>query len=971
MKPVNAPLWMTLDELARSPGFEARLADEFPQGAASWPEGLSRRRFLQLAGASIALAGLNGCMRLPDKPIIPYTDQPEKLIPGRPLHFATTVRINGHPRGVLVTQNEGRPTHIAGNPMHPLSLGATDAWTTASLLDLYDPERLQGVMYQGNASAWSSFVREIMARNGEWNKTGGTGLCLLTAPLDSPTELRLIAQFLAKFPQARWYSHDPIESPQSPAVTERLHLDEADVIFALESNFLYDRPDSLALTRAFSRRRSGDDGRTWNRLYVAESCPTITGIKADHRFPVAPQDFDAVAAALLAGLQGAHPENPRWPWLGAMIDDLRRHPGRSLIAGGRTLSAAARQALATANGILGNSGKTISLIPPPMNGPAAGSLSDLVARMHRGDIGALFIFGGNPAYDAPADYSFATLLEKIPFSVQHAHAVNETSAKCRWTVNAAHDLEAWGDAAAIDGTLSIAQPLIAPLYQGKSAFEVLSLLTDGLERDGYDIVRETWQQKSELAPTAFETQWHRWLRDGVVQLSAQPGTANPSPPSTPAAALVPSETPPADGKNLILGFRPSDTMWDGRHANNGWLQELSDPLTKLTWDNAVLLSPATAQQLSVRDGAVVALQARGLKVEGPALIVPGHADQCLTLTLGYGRTVCGETGRNVGANAGPLRHRDAPWFIPLEKIERTGTTHPLARTQEHFRMEERDLLHVARVDESAPNLVASPPLPNAPSLYPDFNNDGHRWALTIDLNTCIGCNACILACQSENNIPVVGKDQVLMGREMQWIRVDRYYQGDAETPRIHFQPVTCMQCEKAPCEVVCPVAATQHDDEGLNAMIYNRCVGTRYCSNNCPYKVRRFNFLFYNADIPESQRLRLNPNVTVRSRGVMEKCTYCVQRIEEARIAARRENRPLRGENIVTSCQAACPAEAIVFGDLSDPNSAVSKNRLKPGHYVMLEDLDTRPRTTYLEKRINPNPVLEPRDEAPSSPSSP
>ena len=954
---------MTLEELSGAADFHARLVDEFPQGAAVWGEGFSRRRFLQLMGASIALAGLNGCMRLPEQKIVPYTQQPEKLVPGRPLHYATTIRINGHPRGVVVTQNEGRPTHIAGNPLHPLSLGAADVWTTASLLDLYDPDRLQSVLRQGSASSWEAFEQVFANLRDEFLKSGGAGFYLLTPPLYSPTELRLIGRILAALPQVRWYVHDPIDS--TTALEDRFDLASADVIFALESDFLYDRPDSLALIRAFSKRRVTDDGKSWNRLYVAESCPTITGVKADHRFVVPPQEFDELAAALLASLQGNSAKDNRWPWLDALTDDLRHHSGRSILMAGRSASDFVRHAISSANTLLGNAGTTL-LPTVPSEGPQPqGTLADLVLPMSRREVRTLVMLGVNPVFDAASDFSFAELLAQVPTSICHTFYTNETSQKCSWTIHAAHDLEAWGDTKSCDGTLSIAQPLIAPLYDGKSTIEMLSLIAEEIPRPGYNLVRETWQQ-TVPGPSTFETEWHRWLRDGVVHL---PSTA----PSTASFALQPPSSSPKSTastnslQSIWLCFRPSAAQWDGRHANNGWLQELPDPITKLTWDNAALFSPASATLLKVKDGDVVTLHVNGFKIDAPILVVPGHADHCITLPLGYGRIVSGQIGTSVGINAYLLRSSDALWHIPIDDIERKGSTHPLARTQEHFRMEGRDLLHVARVDNSPETPAPPAPEQPLPSLYPEFKYEGHKWALSINLNSCVGCNACIIACQSENNIPVVGKDQVLFGREMQWIRVDRYFQGDADSPRTHFQPVTCMQCEDAPCEVVCPVAATQHDDEGLNTMVYNRCVGTRYCSNNCPYKVRRFNFLFYNADIPESQRLRLNPNVTIRSRGVMEKCTYCVQRIEEARIGALREHRPLKGTDITTACQAACPAEAIVFGDLSDPDSIVSRNRKKPGHYAMLEELNTKPRTTYLEKRINPNPALEP----PSSASNP
>ena len=962
-------MWMSLEELAQTPDFQSRLVDEFPQGAAVWEEGLSRRSFLQLMGASIALAGLNGCMRLPEQKIIPYTDQPEKLVPGRPLHFATTLQINGHPRGVVVTQNEGRPTHISGNPLHPMSLGAADVWTTASLLDLYDPDRLQTVLNRGSAASWETFSAAFSTIRNDALKVGGSSFCLLTPPINSPSELRLIHQILAAFPQASWYVHDPLASVDLNTSAPTLNLTDADVIFALESDFLYDRPDSLALIRAFSRRRRSDNGTSWNRLYVAESCPTVTGVKADHRFPVSPQEFEDLALTLAGQLSGRMSETSKWPWLATVVADLKQHAGRSILLAGNSASNQVREAIREANQALGNIGKTITLSPLSDETLAHGTLNDLATRIKTTSVGTLLMLDVNPAYDAPADLSFGELLKKVSTTISHTFYADETSVQCTWVLPATHGLEAWNDAKACDGTLSIGQPLIAPLYDGKSTLEALSLVCDGLGQSGYDLVRETWQATAPLPPEAFEVQWHRWLRTGVIQLSPASASSSLAPTSSPGILSGRSASNTAVSRNLWLSFRVGSAMWDGRHANNGWLQELPDPITKLTWDNATLLSPATAAKLECKDGDVLALTVKGTQVSAPVLVVPGHADECLTLPLGYGRTVCGSVGKNIGCNAYLVRRSDALWQVPLDKVEKTGRVYPLARTQEHFRMEGRDLLHVSRVDEMTSNAAPTSPPKPLPSLFPDVAYNGHRWALTIDLNSCVGCNACIVACQSENNIPVVGKKQVLMGREMQWIRVDRYYQGSTELPRTHFQPVTCMQCEKAPCEVVCPVAATQHDDEGLNVMVYNRCVGTRYCSNNCPYKVRRFNFLFYNADIPESQRLRLNPNVTVRSRGVMEKCTYCVQRIEEARIGARREHRPLRGEDVITACQASCPAEAIVFGDLSDPQSTVSKNRQKPGHYAMLAELDTQPRTTYLEKRINPNPGLEPKSNEPASPN--
>jgi molybdopterin-containing oxidoreductase family iron-sulfur binding subunit len=959
-------LWMDPRELGSPANDTSDFLREFPVGASEWDERLSRRRFVQLMGASLAFAGLTGC-RLPKQTLVPYTDQPEKLIPGRPLHFATTLQVHGHPRGVVVTQHEGRPTHIAGNRLHPASQGANDSWTGAALLDLYDPDRLQTVLKQGGESTWDAFTQAITEAQAGWAPTGGGGLCLLTGEINSPTLRAQIEELIAKFPQAAWHVYEPLAEGglrmnDGRPVPMEIDLARADVIFALEADFLFDRPDSLALTRAFSRRRRVDEVSKCNRLYVAETCPTLTGAKADHRFRVSPGDFAALANAILQEIrEEISVPDARWPWLGALVADLKAHPGRSLLLGGNALPPEAQRALVEANLALGNGGATISYRVPEAAGAATPRpLRDLVTRLQAGEVTTLVMLGGNPVYDAPADDDFADLVSRVPLTIHHTLFANETSGLCRWVVNAAHDLEAWGDARSFDGTLSITQPLIAPLYDGKSALEVLATLIESPGAEGYELVRATWNRRVHGTPEAFEAQWHRWLRDGVVHLPVSPGAAGPAAMISPDELLAGAASAAAPAGTMWLNFRASAAVWDGRHANNGWLQELPDPVTKLTWDNAAWLSPATAATLKVDDGDVVKLSVNDTHLEVPVLVVPGHDDSSITLPLGYGRTRAGRAGDGVGFNAYPLRRSDALWQIPLTDIERTGRTHPLARTQDHFRLEGRDLVHVSRLDQLPPREVAAPPVPPMPSLYPKVDYPGHAWAMSIDLNTCTGCSACVVACQSENNIPVVGKEQVLARREMHWIRIDRYYEGGAENPRSHFQPVPCMQCENAPCEVVCPVAATQHDDEGLNVMVYNRCVGTRYCSNNCPYKVRRFNFLEYNEGIPESRALGLNPNVTVRSRGVMEKCTYCVQRIEEARIASEREHRPFTGEKIVTACQAACPAEAIVFGDLNDPRSAVARNRKKPGHYALLAELDTRPRTTYLEKRINPNPALEP-----------
>jgi molybdopterin-containing oxidoreductase family iron-sulfur binding subunit len=790
----------------------------------------------------------------------------------------------------------------------------------------------------------------MIGRKAEAAQNGGKGLRLLTGPVTSPTAWAQLSRLAAVFPEARWHVYDPVvngpRGVDGGPLVERLDVERADVIFALDADFLFVRPDSLRLTRQFSRRRSGDP---CNRLYVAESSLTITGIRADHRWPAAPASFVPLANALRDAVAGKALD-PRWPWLAAVAADLRRHPGRSLLVAGDAVPGAGREALAEANRLLDNMGRTVSYVRalPPDLRPS--TLEELTAAMRRGEVETLAILGGDPVYNAPVDLAFAEALRRVPLSIHHTLFANETSSACTWVVPAAHDLEAWGDAQAADGTASLRQPLIAPLYGGRSEIELLSLLTDPVGRDGHALVRETWRKTVSGADAAFEDAWRRWLHDGIVDVSP---AFRPKAVAEVRFAEFPA---PIEGTPWIA-FRPDARLWDGGHADNGWLQELPDPVTKLTWGNAALVGPATAEQLALADGDVIELVSGNARVRLPVLRLPGHAEGGFTLPLGYGRTGAGRVESGVGGNVFPLRRAGALWSTPLDAVRKTGARQALALTQDFSRMEGRDLIRVVRAGETPTE--AREASAAVPSLYPNFPSDGHAWGMTIDLGTCIGCNACMIACQSENNIAVVGVEQVRRGRAMHWIRVDRYFSGDAEAPEAHFQPVPCMHCEKAPCEVVCPVAATQHSNEGLNEMVYNRCVGTRYCSNNCPYKVRRFNFLEYNGGLAESEKLHLNPNVTVRSRGVMEKCTYCVQRIETARIAADRENRPLGGNDVVTACQAACPAEAIVFGDINAPSSAVSRSRARPGHYALLAELDTRPRTTYLPKRVNPNPDLE------------
>jgi MoCo/4Fe-4S cofactor protein with predicted Tat translocation signal len=944
--------WKSLDEWSQSPDFLPYLHREFPEHASEWIDGLSRRRFLQLMGASLALAGLSGCSRMPQEKLVPFVRRPEEMIPGRPVYYATTFSHRGYGKGVIVRSDMGRPTKIEGNPQHPASLGATDVFMQASILGLYDPDRSQTIRQGANEATWDDFKQFGGERTQEHEADGGAGLFLLTGKTTSPTFRDQLRRLQQRFPQLTWCEHEPAAPMRAKSETgkyaEPLYdLSRADVIVSLDCDFLYHGPANLALTRAFSARRRDPD-RDFNRLYVVESTTTITGAKADQRWQHKPSDVIAFAQQLADQIVNGKPAI-----LGEVEQvafDLQQHRGRSLIMAGDYQPEIVHALAFQLNQALGNIGATIQYHEPPDAGIATTPLADFVAALHAGRAKTLLIAGLNPIYALPPDLDFAGALARVPYSIHLSLHDDETSAHCAWHLPESHYLEAWGDLLAVDGTPSLVQPLIEPLYPAcASLLEVMSLFVDLPPQAGYDIVHRFWQDK--LPGDG----WERSLNRGVVT-GAVPN-AVPSPVAvTNLASSAPQPGPVAAG--LELFFRPDDSVDDGRYSNNGWLQELPRPMTKLTWDNVAMLSPKTAQEHSVKSGDVVRLTVEKRTVLAPAWVQPGHADDCISVTLGYGRTAAGSTANGVGFNANLLRSSATPWTLGGVQVEKTGDRHELASTQRHFTMEGRGLVQVqdlpAYRSDPAHAQEDKPDPPPHEDLYPLFEYKTHAWAMSIDLNTCVGCNACIAACQAENNIPIVGRDQVGRGREMHWIRVDLYFDGQPAAPAMHFEPVTCMQCEQAPCEVVCPVGATVHSSEGLNDMVYNRCVGTRYCSNNCPYKVRRFNFLEYNDTTHPTLALQKNPDVTVRSRGVMEKCTYCVQRIESVRKTAQEEARPIRDGEIVTACQAACPAEAIVFGDINDPASRVSKLKKLPRNYGLLADLNTRPRTTYLSKVTNP-----------------
>jgi len=989
----GAAYWRSLEEVAATPGFEEMLHREFPRFAAEWPAGVSRRNFLQLAAASLGLAGLTACTRQPIERIVPYVKQPEEILPGRPLFFATAATRGGYATGLLVESHEGRPTKIEGNPDHPASLGATDAVTQAAVLGLYDPDRSQAVLELGRVATWKSFSDALAAALGEQYGKEGAGLRILTGPITSPSEAAQLAQLLTDhFPKATWHRWDAtggdaarvgVAAAYGQPLGVRHDLAQADVVVALDADLLTQGPAAVRHARDFAaRRKVAADAAAMNRLYVAEATPTATGTVADHRLALRPSALPALAAALAAGVGVAGAVAPAGldaraaRFAAAAAKDLAAHRGRSLVVAGESLPAAAHTLVAAINEALGNVGATVTYTEPVEAQPVDGlaSLADLARALAAGEVDLLIVSGVNPAYDAPADLGLAALLaESKALRVHHGLYVDETAELCQWHVPAAHELESWGDARAFDGTVTLLQPLIEPLYGGKTASEMWAALAGRTESTAYELVQEYWQDK--LPGATFEEGFRRALHDGVVAGTAFAAAAPTLAPAAVAAATVElAALAPAAGHELAL--RPDPSLLDGRYANNGWLQELPKPITKLVWDNALLLAPRTAEELGVANEELVEVSAGGRAATLPAWILPGQPEGVATLHLGFGRSRAGRVGDGVGVSGYALQTAAARWNLAGVELRKAGGRRELACTQGHYAIEgwleeetaeagKRHLVRGATLEEFRANPAFAKDyehegLDTNASLMPGHDySKSYAWAMTIDLNACTGCNACVVACQSENNIPVVGKEQVRRGREMHWMRIDRYFQGGIDEPEgIVSQPILCMQCEQAPCEVVCPVAATVHSTEGLNDMVYNRCVGTRYCSNNCPYKVRRFNFLLYQDWETPQLKLQRNPDVTVRSRGVMEKCTYCTQRINRARVASEREGRKIRDGEVRTACQQACPSDAISFGDQNDAGSRVAAAKLDPRNYSLLSELGTRPRTTYLAMVKNPNPEL-------------
>lgn len=982
--------WRSLNDLSETEEFQDIVEHEFPAGADQMIDPVSRRGFMKVMGASFALAGLGACVRQPEEKIIPYVKQPEEMVPGHPLYFASATVLGGFANGTIVTSHEGRPTKIDGNRAHPANLGATDVFMQAEVLQLYDPDRSQAIMQRGRIGSWEAFTTVLNQKLG--SLPGGKGLSILTGAVSSPTLLSQISELRAKYPEAKVHTYEPTPLASRPKLP-KYDFTKADIVVVLDSDLFTSAPGSIRYARDFaSRRDPGTNGGKMNRLYVAEAMPTPTGSMADHRLAVRSIDIWKIAASIASGVGastagasgGSVPEHAT-AVVSAIVSDLKKHGNSAVVVAGESQPDIVHRMVESINNTIGATGTTVEYVDSPVAGSdndAFASIRSLVADIKAGNVDTLVMLGGNPVYDAPADLEFNAAINSVSMRIHHGLYYNETAYLSHFHIPAHHSLEMWSDAVAYDGTVSIIQPLIAPLYSStRSAHQVLAAINGSSTAKDYDIVRGYWEGK---LPGNFEKSWRKALYDGLVEnykpaapaamaTAATTGAANDS---TAAAAPVVTEstqpgTVPQDPGGLEINFRPDPCIWDGSYVNNGWLQELPKPMTKLTWDNAVIMSKRTADENGVENGDIVDLELNGRKLSAPVWIMPGHVDKSITIHLGYGRERTGRVGTDTGFNAYLLRESGAPWFSTGLKLTKGRGSYDLVSTQDHGTLDGRNIYREVTLEEFTGNPAIIDEMEHVSveevdklSFYSSANweYNGYAWAMTIDLNACTACNACTIACQSENNIPVIGKDQVAVGREMHWIRVDRYFKGDEDyNPTIHNQPVPCMQCEQAPCEVVCPVAATVHSAEGLNDMVYNRCVGTRYCSNNCPYKVRRYNFLQYVDSDTETFRLMRNPDVSVRTRGVMEKCTYCVQRINRARIKAKIEDRKIQDREIVAACEQACPTGAIVFGDQNDKESRVAKLKQNKRNFSMLRELNTRPRTTYLARLVNPHETLAPK----------
>jgi molybdopterin-containing oxidoreductase family iron-sulfur binding subunit len=1002
--------WRSLDELAETSEFGEMLEREFPRFSGEWVDSVSRRGFMKLAGASLALAGMTGCAKQPDEQIYPYVKQPEDLVLGKPMYFATAMPFSTGVQPLLVKTDAFRPIKVEGNPDHPLVRGGSDPIAQGSLLDLYDPDRSQHVQYRGNPTEWPEFLAAFVKALEAKKSTGGAGLAVLTNTVTSPTLAAQIKQAQAAFPQSQWYQWDPVNRDSAMAASKAVFgsfkdaqykLDEADIILSLDSDFLSGiaQPGFTALARQYGRRRkleldpeTGLKTTELNRLYAVESAATTTGFKAEHRLALSPAQLETFAYALASmvgagGMEMPLPSEAK-TYLSILSKDLAANKGKCVVIAGEQTSMGVQAAAMAINQALGNVGKTVFYTDTvnPIPTVQGEDLKHLAASLQAGKIDWLLLLDTNPVYSAPVDLNLPQLLDEATRSgkttiVHLGSHRDETADYATWHIPGAHYMESWSDGRAYDGTVSIIQPLIAPLYDGHTQHEIVQAMLENPYLSPMNAVRANWPQVKDDAA------WRKALHQGWIDGTAFPtgGSASGKLPVMEHGAA------PAEGE-LTVVFRPDPSIWDGRYANVGWLQELPKPITNLSWDNAALVSIPTAARLKLEEADVIEITVAGHKVKAPVLLSPGGADDTIVLYLGHGREGAGRAGSGIGFNAYSIR-TSANLLHATATVRKTDDTYEPCVTKSHYtdqrgkmaggkgdgnfslegnEAEDRAIIRWATVEEyrKTPHFASEGEMREYPPkdetlLYPwnydkdSLNRPKYAWGLAIDQNSCIGCNACVVACQAENNIPVVGRHQVKTGRNMQWLRIDAYYEGDLDAPKAHFQPMACQHCENAGCEQVCPVGATVHSPEGLNVMVYNRCVGTRYCSNNCPYKVRRFNWLLYSDYDTESLKLGRNPDVSVRSRGVMEKCTYCVQRIEAAKIEADKENRDVQDGDIVTACQQACPTDAIVFGNINDPNSKVSKRKQNPRSYAVLGDIGYRPRTSYIAEVQNPNPALQ------------
>ena len=974
--------WRSLDQLADTPEFNEFLQREFPENASEMTNPVTRRKFLSLMGASIAFAGLAGCRR-PVEKIVPYVTAPENVIPGKSLQYATAMPFGLSSYGLIVESHVGRPTKIEGNPRHPLTRGKSNRLIQAEILNLYDPDRSKKVLKNGSVSSWESFNAQMQTLMAGFKKTKGAGLAVVSGSFASPSLFRLYEQFKKNFPKADWVAYEAVSDENiyngmelafGKPVQPMYDFSRAKVVLALDSDFLLTETNDISATSGFAKGRNVDAAKEMNRLYVVENAFTSTGAMADHRLRLQTGLTPAFAIALLEELRGLGLSVKGEPysvngasfdrrWLKAVAKDLMKNGRNSLVIAGQRQPALVHAICAQINEALGSAGTTVTYVEQQdVLRPSTSALKKTVEKMKSGAVNTLVMLNVNPVYDGPADLDFKQVLGKLKHSISYASHVDETAALSEWHVPSAHFLESWSDVRSFDGTATVIQPLIEPLFKAIPLLQMARLLIDGSTKSDHELVQETWKDK--LTAGSFDRMWRRVLNGGVY--SSEPNIEIGARIREKRIAAELQRNPVVSAKagqnNLEVVFAVSPSVFDGRYANNGWLQEMPHPVSKLAWDNPAFISIRTAQALGLKNEDMVVLNVNGKSLKIPVWILPGHADNSVTLTLGYGRKASGRVGNGTGFDMYPLRTSAALGFVAGGTIRSSGETYAMANTQDHGSMEGRPLVREATLSEFkeephfAEEMVESPALE---SLWEERPYDaGNQWGMTIDLNSCTGCNACMIACQSENNIPVVGKEQVRNGREMSWIRLDRYFSGDVENPYMVYQPVNCQQCENAPCEQVCPVAATSHDEEGLNVMTYNRCIGTRYCSNNCPYKVRRFNFFNYTKDLPEVMQMAQNPDVTVRFRGVMEKCTFCTQRITRGKIDAKNQGRALADGDVLTACQQTCPADAIVFGNLLDPKSKIAESKKSPRNYALLGEFNLKPRNTFLAKVRNPNPEL-------------